>query len=139
LCAARLQSSFCPITSRITLPRAIERFQIFVASPQNDLKQKTGRAKKTNWGRIALDIFLERTTMSQYLDGESVAAFAESRSFSSRAVLRRAIDTIRIWRKRQHEREELLKYLAMDHRAGTDLGIDRTCAREWAERPFWRA
>jgi uncharacterized protein YjiS (DUF1127 family) len=77
--------------------------------------------------------------MSQYLNGESVAAFAESRSFSPRAFLQRAIDTIRIWRKRRQEREELLRYLALDHRAGTDIGLDRTCAREWAERPFWRA
>jgi len=77
--------------------------------------------------------------MSQYLDGESVAAFTDSGSFSSRAFLRRAIDMIRIWRRRQQEREELLKYLAMDHRAGSDIGLDRTCAREWADRPFWRA
>ncbi len=77
--------------------------------------------------------------MSQYLNGESVAAFAESRSFSWHASLQRAIDTARIWRRRQREREELLKYLAMDHRAGTDIGMDRNCAREWAQRPFWRA
>jgi len=77
--------------------------------------------------------------MSQYLRGESVAAFAESRSFSSRALLRRAIDTIRLWHRRRRERDELLNYIAMDHRAGSDIGMDRTCAREWAERPFWRA
>jgi uncharacterized protein YjiS (DUF1127 family) len=83
--------------------------------------------------------------MSQYLHGESVAAFAESqalaesKSLSWRAFLQRAIDTMRIWRARQRDREELLKYLAMDHRAGGDIGMDRTCAREWAERPFWRA
>ena len=77
--------------------------------------------------------------MSQYLHGESVAAFAEGRSFSPRAFLQRAIDTIRIWRTRRRERDELLNYLAMDHRAGTDIGMDRTCARDWAERPFWRA
>ncbi len=83
--------------------------------------------------------------MSQYLDGESVAAFTESRSltgsrwFSSRAFLQRAIDTMRVWRIRRREREELLNYLAMDHRAGTDIGMDRSFAREWAERPFWRA
>jgi uncharacterized protein YjiS (DUF1127 family) len=77
--------------------------------------------------------------MSRYLNGESVAAFAESRSFFWRAFLQSVISTIRIWRGRQQEREELLKYLAMDHRAGTDIGLDRTCAREWAERPFWQA
>jgi uncharacterized protein YjiS (DUF1127 family) len=77
--------------------------------------------------------------MSQYLDGESVAAFAESRSISWRAFVQRTIDTVRIWRTRRKERDELLTYLAMDHRAGNDIGMDRTCAREWAERPFWRA
>jgi uncharacterized protein YjiS (DUF1127 family) len=77
--------------------------------------------------------------MSQYLDGESVAAFAESRSLYWRAFLRRAIDTMWIWRRRQRERKELLKYLAMDHRVGNDIGMDRNCARAWAERPFWRA
>jgi uncharacterized protein YjiS (DUF1127 family) len=77
--------------------------------------------------------------MSQYLNGESVAAFAEGRSFYWRAFLQRAIDTARIWRKRHRDREELLRYLALDHRAGTDIGMDRNCAREWADRPFWRA
>jgi len=83
--------------------------------------------------------------MSQYLDGESIAAFTESRSFTGsrsfswRAFLQRAIGTMRVWRDRQREREELLNYLTMDHRAGTDIRMDRSCAREWAKRPFWRA
>jgi len=77
--------------------------------------------------------------MSQYLDGESVVAFAETGSISWRASLQRAIETVRNWRRRRRERDELLNYLAMDHRAGSDIGMDRTCAREWAERPFWRA
>ena len=76
--------------------------------------------------------------MSHYLNGESIAAFAESRSLYWRAFLQHAIDAVRIWRRRQRDREELLKYIAMDHRAGTDIGMDRNCAREWAERPFWR-
>jgi uncharacterized protein YjiS (DUF1127 family) len=77
--------------------------------------------------------------MSQYLDGESVAAFNESRSFSWRASFKRAGETVKIWLQRRRERQELLNYIAMDHRAGTDIGMDRSCAREWAERPFWRA
>jgi uncharacterized protein YjiS (DUF1127 family) len=77
--------------------------------------------------------------MSQYLDGESVATFTESRSFSWRASFKRARETVTIWLQRRQERRELLDYLAMDHRAGTDIGIDRSCAQEWAERPFWRA
>jgi uncharacterized protein YjiS (DUF1127 family) len=77
--------------------------------------------------------------MSHYLDGDSVAAFAESPSFSWRAVCNSAIDTVRIWRTRQRERQQLLDYLAMDHRAASDIGIDRSNARDWAQRPFWRA
>lgn len=77
--------------------------------------------------------------MSHYLDGESVAAFAESQPFSWRAFFKSAADTARTWLKRRRERQELLDYLAMDHRAARDLGIDRSNAREWAERPFWRA
>jgi uncharacterized protein YjiS (DUF1127 family) len=77
--------------------------------------------------------------MSRYLDGESVAAFAGSRSFSWRAFFKRLADTARIRLKRQRDRRELLDYLAMDHRAAKDIGIDRSNAREWAQRPFWRA
>jgi len=77
--------------------------------------------------------------MSHYLDGGSVAAFAESPAYSWRKFFRSAIDTVRIWRKRQHDRRQLLNYLAMDHRAANDIGTDRSNARDWAERPFWRA
>ncbi|HTV35658.1 MAG TPA: hypothetical protein VMF12_04440 [Xanthobacteraceae bacterium] len=77
--------------------------------------------------------------MSHYLDGETVAAFAESPSFSWRAFFKSAIDTVRIWHTRQRERQQLLDYLAMDHRAASDIGIDGSNAREWAQRPFWRA
>lgn len=77
--------------------------------------------------------------MSHYADGESFAAFAESQSFSWRAFCSRLIDTARIWSKRRRDRQELLDYLALDHRAAADIGIDRSDAREWAHRPFWRA
>ena len=76
--------------------------------------------------------------MSRYLDGQSVAALARSRTFSWRALFKSLADTLRIWRKRHRDRDELLKYFATDHRAPNDLGIDRANAREWADRPFWR-
>jgi uncharacterized protein YjiS (DUF1127 family) len=76
--------------------------------------------------------------MSRYLDGESVAAFAGSRTFSWRAFCKSITDVPRIWLKRQQDRQELLDYLATDHRAAMDIGIDRSNAREWATRPFWQ-
>jgi uncharacterized protein YjiS (DUF1127 family) len=77
--------------------------------------------------------------MSHYLDGRSVAAFAESPSFSWRAFFKSVFNTMRTWRTRQRERQQLLDYLASDHRAAGDIGIDRSNARDWAQRPFWRA
>jgi uncharacterized protein YjiS (DUF1127 family) len=77
--------------------------------------------------------------MSHYLDGESVAAFAESPAFSWFAFFRSVVGTAQIWLKRRQERQELLDYLVGDHRAAADIGIDRSNAREWAKRPFWRA
>ena len=76
--------------------------------------------------------------MSRYIVGESVGAFSGSRRFSWHAFSQRLIDTARLWRKRERDRLELLHYLASDHRAAGDLGIDRSNAREWAERPFWQ-
>jgi uncharacterized protein YjiS (DUF1127 family) len=75
--------------------------------------------------------------MSRYV--ESVAAFAGSRSFSWRTFCKSLAGTARIWRRRRRDRRELLDYFAIDHRAPNDLGIDSGNAREWAERPFWRA
>jgi uncharacterized protein YjiS (DUF1127 family) len=77
--------------------------------------------------------------MPRYLDGSSVAAFAGNRGFSWRTFFNKLTDTARIWRQRQRDRRELLDYLARDHRAANDLCIDRSDARKWAERPFWRA
>jgi uncharacterized protein YjiS (DUF1127 family) len=77
--------------------------------------------------------------MSQTLHGENLAAFGHGRPFSWRPLLIRLADTAQIWRTRQRERRELLHFLATDHRAASDLGIDRGNAREWADRPFWRA
>lgn len=77
--------------------------------------------------------------MLHCLDGKSIAAFAGSRTYSWRAFFKSLADTARIWLKRRRDRQELLDYLAIDHRAPNDIGIDRSNAREWAERPFWQA
>ena len=77
--------------------------------------------------------------MSRYLDGEIAAAFAGSRAFSWLAFCKTVVDVPRIWLRRERERQELLDYLADDYRAAKDIGIDRSNAREWADRPFWQA
>lgn len=77
--------------------------------------------------------------MSRYLDGESFAFLAGNRSFSWVALFNSVGHTIQIWRRRQRERQELIKYFATDHRAPNDLGVDRANAHDWADRPFWRA
>jgi len=77
--------------------------------------------------------------MPRYIDGESVAFLAGGNSVSWRGVFKKVADTVRVWRKRQSERQELLKFFATDHRASNDLGIDQANAHAWADRPFWRA
>jgi uncharacterized protein YjiS (DUF1127 family) len=76
--------------------------------------------------------------MSRVRSHHFVAAFARSRTFSWRAFCESIAEAPRIWLKRQRDRQELLDYLAMDHRAAKDIGIDRSNVREWAERPFWQ-
>jgi hypothetical protein len=56
--------------------------------------------------------------MSCYSHSERDAAFAP-RTFSFFAVLSRVADHLR----RARERQELIDYLASDHRAARDLGI----------------
>ena len=57
--------------------------------------------------------------MSCYSQSERDAAFAAPLKFSFRAVLSRVADHLR----RARERQELIDYLASDHRAARDLGI----------------
>jgi uncharacterized protein YjiS (DUF1127 family) len=45
---------------------------------------------------------------------------------------------IRTWLKRHQSRQELLNYIAQDHRAAADMGTTRAEAEDWARRPFWR-
>lgn len=76
--------------------------------------------------------------MSHSFDGRSIAALAPGRPFSGRAFINRMAETIKLWHRRRREREELLFFLATDHRAFHDLSLGRSDALEWAERPFWR-
>jgi uncharacterized protein YjiS (DUF1127 family) len=77
--------------------------------------------------------------MSHYLHGESAAALAERRPISWRLFFSRANELVRSWIRRRQQRQELLDYIAIDHRATADLGVAANDARDWAERPFWRA
>ena len=45
---------------------------------------------------------------------------------------------VRTWLRRHQRRQELLSYIAQDHRAAADIGITRAEAEDWARRPFWR-
>jgi uncharacterized protein YjiS (DUF1127 family) len=45
---------------------------------------------------------------------------------------------VRTWWKRHQSRQELLDYIAQDHRAAADMGTTRAEAEDWARRPFWR-
>ena len=61
--------------------------------------------------------------MSCYSHSERDAAFAAPWKFSFRAVLSRVADHFHRARDRRRQRQELIDYLASDHRAARDLGI----------------
>jgi uncharacterized protein YjiS (DUF1127 family) len=66
------------------------------------------------------------------------AALAPLRTFSWLTLYRGALAWARSCRQRQRERQQLLDYMAIDHRAAADIGVQRHDALEWANRPFWR-
>jgi uncharacterized protein YjiS (DUF1127 family) len=76
--------------------------------------------------------------MFHYLQDETAARFAKRWSLSWPDFLSVAVDTVRTCLSRGHQRQELLDYLAVDHRAAADIGMADNDAREWARRPFWR-
>lgn len=76
--------------------------------------------------------------MSNYLHGESAAAFTERRSVPWRAFANGAVLMVQAWLTRRRQRQELLDYMAIDHRAAADIGVSANGARDWAKRPFWR-
>jgi uncharacterized protein YjiS (DUF1127 family) len=89
--------------------------------------------------------------MPRYIYGQSVAAFAgrqsagqsvkpsDASSVSWRGLFGFPLVMLRTWLQRRRERQELLRYMASDHRATADMGININNARDWAERPFWQA
>ncbi len=76
--------------------------------------------------------------MSYYLRHASAAALTEHRPISWRIFFDSAVETVKIWARRQKHRQELLDYLAIDHRAAADMGMSGTDTLDWAKRPFWR-
>jgi uncharacterized protein YjiS (DUF1127 family) len=77
--------------------------------------------------------------MSHYLHREAVAALAERRPISLSLFFHSVANMMGTWFRRRQQRQELLDYISIDHRATADLGVTRNDARDWAERPFWRS
>jgi hypothetical protein len=77
--------------------------------------------------------------MSHYPHAEPAATFARRRPISWRLFFQAAIDMARTRTRHRQQRQELLDYLASDHRAAADLGVNANDARAWAERPFREA
>jgi hypothetical protein len=67
--------------------------------------------------------------MSWYSQTETSAAFAARRTSSLLTVFSRVIDRLRMAREHRRQRQELIEYLASDHRAAKDLGITISEAR----------
>lgn len=63
--------------------------------------------------------------MSCYAQTETGAAVAARRRFSLRRVFNRAVERLRAAHQRRKQCQELIDYLASDHRAAQDLGITR--------------
>jgi len=61
--------------------------------------------------------------MSCYPQTETAAALAARQKFSLRAVFSGALGRVRVARNHRRQRQELIEYLASDHRAANDLGI----------------
>jgi len=77
--------------------------------------------------------------MSHYLHSQSATAFAEHRSIPWRTLFTSVAGIVRIWARRRQQRQELLDFMTIDHRAAADMGVTVNDARDWAQRPFWRA
>lgn len=72
------------------------------------------------------------------LHDPSVAAGKKHRPHSFAAPLHRLAGWIRAYLRHRHDRQELFEYLASDHRAAADLGINRDVLRAWSRQPFWQ-
>jgi uncharacterized protein YjiS (DUF1127 family) len=76
--------------------------------------------------------------MSCTIEPDVAAAAAPLRILSWREIFRGAVAWVQACWQRQRERQQLLDYMAIDHRAAADIGMKRCDALEWANRPFWR-
>jgi uncharacterized protein YjiS (DUF1127 family) len=70
---------------------------------------------------------------------QPAAAGKEHQPHLIAAFLRRLVARIRAYLKHRRDRQQLFEYLASDHRAAADLGVNADTSREWSRRPFWRA
>lgn len=61
--------------------------------------------------------------MSYYAQTKTNVAIAARRTFSLRSVFNRVVDRLRASVQRRRQCQELIDYLASDHRAAADLGI----------------
>jgi hypothetical protein len=61
--------------------------------------------------------------MSCHAQTETKPAFGAGRTFSLRAALSRVVERLRAAHQYRKQRQELIDYLASDHRAASDLGI----------------
>jgi uncharacterized protein YjiS (DUF1127 family) len=77
--------------------------------------------------------------MASILHREAAAGLTELQPLSWRALIKSVVDRVRTYPKHRRERQELLEYIASDHRVAADLGINMDTARDWSRRPFWRA
>lgn len=75
--------------------------------------------------------------MSCYWQADASAAVAPSRTLFVPALCRRALKWLRSCRQRRREREELLAFMAADHRAAADIGVTTYEAMNWSKQPFW--
>ena len=75
--------------------------------------------------------------MSGSVQGEASAVVAPVQTLSVPARCRRAMAWLRSCRQRRREREELLAFMAADHRAAADIGVTTYEAMNWSKQPFW--
>ena len=76
--------------------------------------------------------------MTHCLPGPSAPALTGRRPVPWRAFLSDVVEIVRVWLERRRQRQELMQYMADDHRAVADLRVSLNDARDWASRPFWR-
>ena len=76
--------------------------------------------------------------MSHYVHSDSAASLPRGRQISWHAFFQSANNLMRTWIRRRQQRQELLDYFTIDHRAAADMGVAADDARDWAERPFWQ-